>query len=188
MTGKSALYFIGIVPGEPVQSEVTDFKREMAERFGSKHALRSPAHITLVPPFRAGAEQLTRIQDALGEVAGSTTSFDIRLNGFDAFRPRVIFVNPEQSDDLAALQASVREAVEPFLPAREKRRERRPFHAHLTIAFRDLRRRKFYEAWKYFGEKEYRRTVPVEELVLLKNEEKRWKPLQRWKLQGSNYR
>ena len=47
-----SLYYIAIVVPEPLQSEITAFKTAIHQRFGAKSALKSPAHITLFPPFR----------------------------------------------------------------------------------------------------------------------------------------
>jgi 2'-5' RNA ligase len=44
-------YFIAIVPPEPFLSNITAIKMELFENYGSKGALRSPAHITLHMPF-----------------------------------------------------------------------------------------------------------------------------------------
>ena len=48
---KKKHYFIALVPESPLRDEVDDFKREIKDRFGAAHALKSPAHITLQMPF-----------------------------------------------------------------------------------------------------------------------------------------
>ncbi len=44
-------YFIAIVIPEPFQVELMDIKNIVKDKFNSKGALRSPAHITLHMPF-----------------------------------------------------------------------------------------------------------------------------------------
>ena len=46
------LYFIGILPPEDIKKKITDIKHVVARKFGSKHALNSPPHITLRMPFK----------------------------------------------------------------------------------------------------------------------------------------
>jgi len=50
------LYFFAVVPPEEIQSSVTDIKQDFKERFNASHALKSPPHITLIPPFKYDLE------------------------------------------------------------------------------------------------------------------------------------
>ena len=47
-----ALFFIGIIPHTEILDEVQEFKHYCKTRFDSSKALNSPAHITLIPPFK----------------------------------------------------------------------------------------------------------------------------------------
>jgi 2'-5' RNA ligase len=49
-----------------------------------------------------------------------------------------------------------------------------PFHPHLTLAFRDLKKPAFYKAWQEFKEKKCEATFSVTEIVLLKHNGKIW--------------
>ena len=100
---KEQLFFIAVVPSEPVLSEVNAFKNEISKRFGSSHALRSPPHITLFPPFKSGVELLSEIDIFLKSVTNETAPFVLGLDGFDVFSPKVIFVRPETSVALESL-------------------------------------------------------------------------------------
>ncbi|UJH91222.1 hypothetical protein LZ575_21950 [Antarcticibacterium sp. 1MA-6-2] len=46
------LYFIAILPPEDIRRQIKDFKMEIALKYGAKHALKLPAHITLKSPFK----------------------------------------------------------------------------------------------------------------------------------------
>ena len=52
ISGQKNLYFIAIVPNLSVRGLIKALKEEMKERFNAKHALKSPAHITLQMPFK----------------------------------------------------------------------------------------------------------------------------------------
>ena len=67
------LFFIALIPPEPIKSEVMAFKKEMEEKFDSKAALRSPPHITLHMPFQWREDREGLLKDKLGE---------FRFNGF----------------------------------------------------------------------------------------------------------
>ena len=50
----------------------------------------------------------------------------------------------------------------------------RGFHPHITIAFRDLRKEKFYEALAYFKTQAYNFTFTINSFCLLKHTGKEW--------------
>ena len=55
-----SLYFIAVVPPSKIQDEITQLKNEVADKFGSRHALNAPA----VERIQAGAK------DVLDRAAG----------------------------------------------------------------------------------------------------------------------
>ena len=102
-----ALYFIAIVPPEPVQLEITDFKEQMATQFGSRHALNAPPHITLHMPFRLKDRKLDKLFDLMNRLNASLRPFTIELRDFDFFEPRVVFVDVVPNENLDQLQQKV---------------------------------------------------------------------------------
>jgi 2'-5' RNA ligase len=58
-----------------------------------------------------------------------------------------------------------------------------PFHPHLTLAFRDLKKPAYAQAWDEFRAKTYNAEFIVEHIVLLKHTGKFWKELHRFALQ-----
>jgi 2'-5' RNA ligase len=167
------LWFIAVLPPPEIQEEVTAFKLQAKERFKSKHALKSPPHLTLIPPFRMQEAKLDRLHSFLTEFAASRHSFELELSGFDCFAPRVIFVDIAPSEALNDLQAHLkRELLASF---ELELRMRSGFHPHMTIAFKDLSRSKFEEAWSFFNRQTYERPFIVNAVFLLKYEDRRWK-------------
>lgn len=51
------LYFIALVPPLELRARIEALKEEMHRRFGARHALKAPAHLTLQMPFRHSPEQ-----------------------------------------------------------------------------------------------------------------------------------
>ena len=94
-------YFIAIVPSESLLSEIEDIKKYISKKYQSHGALQSPAHITLHMPFSYEKEDklLTCI-----EAFKFKSPFNIDLNGFDCFEPRVIFINVDSNDSIFLLQ------------------------------------------------------------------------------------
>ena len=94
---KLKLYFIALVPDEPVFTEVMNLKTEIKERFGSKAALRSPPHITLHMPFQWQEEKEAMLISSLNSVGSQSKEFNIDLRGFGSFPPRVIYIHIENN-------------------------------------------------------------------------------------------
>lgn len=169
------LYFIALVIDGEVGENITRIKEEVAEKYGSKRALNSPPHITIVPPFRMDRDSLDRkLAPVLFELAARRESFEIKLDGFSAFKPRVIFVHPVDHPELSGLQSNVIEVLSHRFS--EIDAPDRPFHAHVTIAFRDLTQSAFYKAWPQFEKRHFTASYLCTDITILKHEEGKWVP------------
>lgn len=166
------LYFIAIVPDKELRAEVDRFKRIAKERFGSGHALKSPPHITLIPPFRWRKADMPALVRCLGEFCDRRERFTIRLHQFDAFPPRVLFIGVAQNPVLRKTQADLEKEMERKTPWRKK--DGREYHPHMTIAFRDLKKTAFREAWAFFRQLDFDRTFWATALTLLEHNGQRW--------------
>lgn len=177
------LFFIAVLPPLEIQEEVTAFK-EYAERyFRSSHALRSPPHITLFPPFRWPASRREALSGILAGFAREEASFLLRLNDFACFRPRVIYVDILPSTELTGLHRRLSERLDRDLGLAQK--GRRDFHPHMTVAFKDLRPSMFNKAWAHFSGIPYERYFRVTALALLRHVDRRWQVVQEFPLSGS---
>lgn len=166
------LYFIALVPPEPISGEVAAFKQLAMERFHSGRALRSPAHITLFPPFFWQEARSGLLQEVLKEFAGEQCPFEVELRDFACFKPRVIYIDPVLSPSLIQIQKALLLRLEARLGLYSE--DERPFHPHMTIAFKDLKKEVFPEAWAYFSQVEYQRTFLADCIALLCHRNGRW--------------
>ena len=170
---KESIYFIAIVPPPEICREVRGLQLYAQAKFGSGHALRSPAHITLQPPFRWKPSELPLLDESLKSFVISYTSFQIALNNFSAFPPRVIFIEISENEDLKRIQKSLSKTLKDQLDLVSDRPDR-AFHPHMTIAFKDLKKARFDAAWAHFSSLTYQRYFEVRSIFLLKHEYKRW--------------
>jgi len=167
------MYFIAIVAPEEVDSAILKWKQLMKERFGCLVALRSPAHITLIPPFWLDEKGEFKLKDAIGEFSQSCAGFEICLKNFAAFKPRVIYVDVMPNHQLQSLHTRLEE----FLVTRKqfsRSKEERPLHPHVSIATRDLHKKAFREAWEIFKEKKYETTWFASGISILRHDQKKW--------------
>lgn len=169
-----ALYFIAVLPPPKIQNEITGLKHEISEKYESKHALKSPPHITLHMPFKWKEKRYDELADLMRNLNSDLEPFEVQLKGFDFFEPRVVFVDVVENQMLEEVQKNVVNACRKQLKLDNANYKNRPFHPHVTIGFRDLKKRMFYEAKKEFEKREVSFEFPVNEIALLKHDGKKW--------------
>ncbi len=169
---QNPLFFIALLPDEAIQQEITAFKNHCAQHFGASHSLTSPPHVTLVSPFSWKADDLTLLEDALDEFAGSQSPFKIGMSGFGCFPPRVIYVDIVPNQMLSTLANKLIAHLEKSVGL--IRKTAHGFNPHATIAHRDLQEEIFPLAWAYFSKLAFQRTFLADRLILLRHEQHRW--------------
>ncbi len=167
------MYFIALVAPDEINEEVLKWKQYMKDRFECTVALRSPAHITLIPPFWMEDVLENDLKNAIREFSIQQTSFEINLLDFDSFKPRVIYIHVLPNEALQILHTH----LENFLVQKKLfalKKEERQFHPHITITTRDLHKGSFLEAWDIFKQKKYEARWFAENISLLKHNQKNW--------------
>jgi 2'-5' RNA ligase len=171
---EEAKYFIAIVPPEPLFGALHDLKNHFREKYNAKAALRSPPHITLHMPFLCNERKESRLINALTEFAASRSPFGLTVNHFGSFPPRVIFAAIEESAELTQCQHALHRFCKVNLNLFNANYQERPFHPHFTLAFRDLRKEAFAEAWKEFAQRQLQDIFTVDRLCVLKHNGREW--------------
>lgn len=160
-------YFIAIVIPGPAGAQIGEIKRELFDNYGLKGALRSPAHITLHRPFEWKEEKEQELIAKL-EQFRFDRSFAITLKDFAFFEPRVIYVNVLPNEPLTALHAQLMRFARRELKLFNEVEDERGFHAHVTVAFRDLKKPLFYELQKQFQTRPFSGSFTAGHFSLLK--------------------
>jgi len=163
------LYYIAITPPEPIATEIKNFKLYAGEHFGSYHALRSPAHVTLVPPFHWAVAEIEAIKEALTSFAALQHSFSVAYQNFNCFEPRVVFVDIAPSETLTLLKNNLDEYLKLSLDFTIKSKHK-TFNPHTTIAYRYSEESQFKAAWAYFSSQIYKAPFEINEIVLFKHQ------------------
>lgn len=165
-------YFLAIVIPEPFFGNIEAIKQDLFDRHELKGALRSPCHITLHRPFEWKEDKEQLLIEGLSNFKYSE-SFPIQLSGFDFFEPRVVFVNVIANDQLNALHFELSRFARKQFRLLNETNDRRGFHPHVTVAFRDLKKPKFYELQQEFKNRSFEAAFPYLGFSLLKLD-KRW--------------
>ncbi len=167
------MYFIAIILPPALNEKVLKYKTMMKEKYGSAVALKSPAHITLLPPCWMDPAFEESLRNDLDLLATGTRPFEICTNDFSAFGHRTLFIATAASDALQLLK----ERTDVFFYLHRQYRlqpDMRPFHPHITIATRDLPKNNFHEAWSYFQSKTFRECWTADGISLLRHNKKNW--------------
>ncbi len=166
------LYFIAVLLPKELNELIMQDKLWMKDNFGCEVALRSPAHITLVPPFHLPKENEESIANDLKDFCQSWSPFEVLLSDYGYFAPRVIYVDVAPSPGLLKLKAGLQDFL--ISAGHKIKTDDRPFHPHITIANRDLERKDFYKAKQYFDNKNFEAAFTANNISLLRSEPAGW--------------
>jgi 2'-5' RNA ligase len=167
-----SLYLLAVLPPEAINIQVSEWKTFMLDHYGCRVAMKSPAHITLIPPFNLADERVENLKEVLETFASAYRAFDLELRNFAAFPPRVIYVDVIPDRMLEALKKHLEDAL--LIQKYPIKKEERGFHPHVTIANRDLKKQDFPQAWDHFKSMQYNQRFTVEAITLLKHNGQRW--------------
>ena len=145
----------------------------MFEKYNCMVGLKSPAHITLVPPFWMQQEKEQQLLRDMDQLSDQFFSFQIATDNFSAFKPKTIFIATAQNKNLDAIKAETDSFFRnnSFYPVTI---DTRPFHPHITIATRDLFKKDFHEIWPWFEKKEFIEEWKAEGISILRHNKKNW--------------
>lgn len=169
---KRKMYFIAVVLPFHLNELIQEHKTWMQEKYGCKVGLKSPAHITIAPPFWMEETKEKALFHDMETIAQQLPAFSLATANFSAFKPRTIFVAVQHSEPLHTLKQCSDQYFR--YTDYKMKRENRAFHPHITIATRDLHKKDFAEAWPYFEKKEFIETFNAEGLSLLKHNGRSW--------------
>ena len=182
---KRKQYFMAIIPPSPVLEEALKLKEYFKEKYGSKAALNSPPHITLHMPFLWNEEKEKKLITKLQDFSRRCDPIKVCLDNFSSFAPRVVFINVAESDVLDELQKRLHRFFKRELDIFNANYKEQPYHPHLTLAFRDLKKAQYLLAWEEFSKKEFKAEFMADKIALLKHNGKSWKVLKEFLLESS---
>ncbi len=168
------LFFVALLPPTDQQAEITEIKQYFAREYQSSHALKSPPHITLYPPFKWLPENLPQLNQCLCEFAANYAPIPVTLDGFGAFAPRVIFIHPLKTPELMTLQGDLMGYLASNLGLVDERSKNQSFAPHITVAFKDLTPSAFKAAWPKFRDRPFSTQFTAHNLTLLIHDRQRW--------------
>lgn len=168
------LYFVAIVPPEPLFSTVQEMKQTACDRFNSCAALNSPPHITLHMPFRWKRKKESTLHQFFDDFKPEVEPFRIQVDGIDHFGNRVIFLSIADNIILRQFQGRLATTMKRHLNLFNVNYKDQPFHPHITLAFRDLKKQYFDEAINHYRSLDYSDGFLCDQFCLLKHDGNNW--------------
>ncbi len=169
-------YLVALIPPSPILEEAQVLKEYFRDHYHSKASLNSPPHVTLHMPFEWKEAKEEKLTNALREFSTGKKPFTLSFNNFSCFAPRVIYIDVSPSDSLTALHRELRQFCKIKLNLFNALYRDLPFHPHLTLAFRDLKKNQFTLAWQEFEHKKYSGAFLIHKITLLKHDGNHWEP------------
>ena len=167
------MYFLAVLCPASIDEKVQAHKLWMRDRFGCTVALKSAAHITLIPPFWMETNSEELLIQTLTHFQTTIPAFQIQLKGFSHFSNRVLFVAVNENPQLGGLRKAVEDHfIQPFHGIIKP--DDRPFHPHVTIANRDIKPGDFIKAWDHFKRLPFAEEFEATTVSLLKLSENKW--------------
>lgn len=169
-----ALYYVAIVCPPPIEEQVQQFKDHMLSQYGCKAAAKSPAHITVVPPFRAETDMESNLLDFLSTFNIGIVPIEVQLRGYNNFGERVLYVDVAPNTALTQLEQDCMHEFGQQFPSIIFG-TKPEFNPHVTIATRDIPEGKLQEAKAYFEANfPMEASFEARELKLLKLDHGHW--------------
>ena len=182
------MYFIAIILPPEICDAITEFKKDIGDRFQSKAALKLIPHITLKAPFTPPIAEREQVVQWFQTMIVSVPPFQQQLQDFGAFRNRrnpVIYVKPVINASLQRLQKEVVENFMGAYPGEQVTRSETEFHPHVTIAYRDLSPAMFKKAWPEYRSEKYEAGFEVKSFDLMQHDGRMWNSISNFLLAQS---
>src|SRR5438128_1745384 len=131
------MYFVAVILPEHLNRRILIFKNYLRDKYGCRVALRSPAHITIIPPYWMDTALESSLVADIDIISSNLSPCIITTNNFDVFAPRTIFIATKPNEQLS----KINEQVNRFFSEKTGYKMKpgtRPFHPHITVATRDI--------------------------------------------------
>jgi 2'-5' RNA ligase len=109
-----SMYYVAIVCPIDINKKVQQFKQWMKDNFGCVVAMKSPAHITLIPPFWFACDREIELMKALQFFNSNPIVQKIELDGFSHFRKKVLYIQVKENILLNELKSQAEKHSENY--------------------------------------------------------------------------
>lgn len=180
-----SLFLVALLPDRETQTLVRQIQQALADDFGVVAALRSPPHITLIPPFAATDRDIEILKDKLWKLFREQQPVSYSINGFGHFDDHVIYVQPIQNEQVSEIQQRIAQLFRTDLHWLKTKLDG-PFHPHITLAYRDMKPELFPSIWATVAQQEFVSNEMVQSVFVLRHDGQRWRVFTEIPFSGQN--
>lgn len=178
------LYLLALMPPPELSARIRTIQEDFAAAYHCRAGLKNRVHITLLPPFRVGAEEAALLSGSLAEWAAQQAAFPVALRQFRSFRRNgVIFIDVVVDDALESFQHRLEMHVRNLLPE-VSLSSHQPYHPHVTIGYRDIPPHRFREAEAAYLALPFEASFPADRFYLWRHNGAKWEIGATWLLPG----
>ena len=168
------LFFVALLPqGEP-KARIHAIKLQNAGRFACRVAMKTPPHITIIPPFRLASDRVNEMIAAVKNHFAPTDNLVVKFGGVSAFEERTIYLDILLNEALKSYDLAAKNLVNAQPELFPAVRFHDVFHPHVTLANRDIAPSDFQEMKSYLESKFYPTESENLKLEVLHLDRGRW--------------
>lgn len=165
------LYSIALIPDNNISSSIANYKLMLFEDYNCKIASRSPAHITIIPPFTDNSGALIiSIKHLINKIIANYKKFSVRTTGWQHFSKRTIYLGCELNITLNKIYNDINNAINEVYYINNSRE----FVPHITIANRDINPDQFNEIWLLVSKQVVPDLITIDKLAILHYNGQNW--------------
>ncbi|MBP9742104.1 MAG: 2'-5' RNA ligase family protein [Burkholderiales bacterium] len=174
------LYYIALIPPEAIQDEVHEFQHIAAVKFETEVTIKSPAHITIVPPFSLHIDEVKPMINNINILLKRNYSpIEVSVTRFYHFDHRNIILEVHKGREIERLFNDLMLVTE---GATHHHNNVAKFIPHITIANRDLSPEVFDKAYDYFNHISYGRDFICETIIVFHFKDGKWLAIKNFRL------
>lgn len=170
----SPRWFIALLPPPAIAAAVDALARESCRYWDNDRALRSPPHVTLIPPFRRSRDAIAPVKTGLQRLAETYPPFEMTWGGWDCFAPRVVYLAVPPTEPLRHLRQRLVDGLRDDFAIDHPRDRNRPFCPHVTLAYTGQGSRDFETLWHAMPKEPFTATFTIHSLTLLRDDGHGW--------------
>lgn len=144
--------WVGVVLPKKISNDLFKIQKKISEKYKTYHSLESKIglHFTITHQENVNEKSLKEIEKIVNEISKETRPFKIEIKGIRRFyKNRVIYAKVIKSKELNDLNKKLSYRLSKF----GKIRLLRLFTPHITLAYKDITKENFKEAFKEFRNK-----------------------------------
>jgi len=184
MSGNS-LFFLGILLPSKLEKSILEFKRDLADNFEARYALKAPSHITIAETFRLPPTETNILTKKLHTFFLQFKAFECEISDFGFFKNRspTIFAKVRKSDSIGEIRRKLFWARKADGLLNKDAIPSSQLTPHITIAYRDLTIGNFQVAWEKYSKLKFEASFLIDKIHLLEHKGK-WQSVAEFPLQG----